>query len=130
MGELRQVRPMARNRAAGPEKRTALRFGTRGRLAGHLVSSNQPIFVQNVGLGGFGAELSSPLPAGTHIVRLTPNDHPATLLEARTAFCRPVTAADGTRRFHAGFEFVRPPQDVDRSIKDILQRVTNLRLGA
>ncbi len=129
MGELRQVRSGTGSRPAGPEKRTALRFDARGRLAGHLVSSNQALFIHDVGLGGFGAELHAPLPPGTHIVRLTPTDHPSTLFEARTAHCRPIAAPDGTRRFLAGFEFVRPPLDVDRSIKDILQRVANLHLG-
>ncbi len=130
MGEIRHIRPLsAGGRGTGPEKRTALRFDAKGRLAGHLVGSNQPIVVQNLSLDGFGAEVSEPLPDSSHVVRLTTQDHMSTLLEARHVYCRPTRATDGTRRYSAGFEFVRPPQDVDRTIRELLQRVTDLRLG-
>ncbi len=130
MGEVHHIvasRTPARRH--GPEKRTTLRFDAQGRLAGHLVGSNQPIFIQNLSLGGFAGEVSEPLPDTSHVVRLTTPDHMSTLLEARTVHCRPMRAADGTRRFTAGFEFVRPPLDVDRTIRGLLQRVTDLRLG-
>lgn len=130
MGEIRYMTPStAGRRRAGPEKRTALRFEAKGRLAGHLIGSNQPIVIENLSLGGFAGEVSEPLPDHSHIVRLTTPDQVSTLLEARHIYCRPTRAADGTRRFSAGFEFVRPPQDVDRTIRDLLQSVTNLRLG-
>lgn len=130
MGEIRHLTPStATGRRYGPEKRTALRFDARGRLAGHLVGSNQPIFIQNLSLGGFTAEVSEPLPDSSHVVRLTTPDHTSTLLEARTVYCRPTREADGTRRYSAGFEFVRPPQNVDSTIRGLLQRVTDLRLG-
>lgn len=130
MGEIRYLTPSITARPrTGPEKRTALRFDAKGRLAGHLIGSNQPIFIQNLSLGGFAGEVSEPLPDSSHIVRLTTPDRMSTLLEARHVYCRPTRAADGTRRFSAGFEFVRPPQDVDRTIRGLLQSVTDLRLG-
>jgi hypothetical protein len=131
MGEVRYLIPssVARPRT-GPEKRTALRFDAKGRLAGHLIGSNLPIFIQNLSLGGFAGEVSEPLPDSSHIVRLTTPDLLSTLLEARHIYCRPTRGADGTRRFWAGFEFVRPPQDVDRTIRSLLQSVTDLQMGS
>ena len=116
-------------RSEGKEQRTSLRFDTQGRLAGHLVSSNRPLTIQNLGLGGFSAEVNSPVAAGTHVVQFVTPDRKSTLLEARSVYCQPVRNADGGARFTAGFEFMRPPQDVDRSIRTILQQVTQLRLG-
>jgi fructose 1,6-bisphosphatase len=111
------------------DHRTALRFDARGRLAGHLVGSNQPVFVVNIGLGGFAVEGAEPVAAGPHIVRFTTSDHRATLLEARSVYCRPTPRVDGARRFAAGFEFIRPPRHVDQTIKGILELVGQLRLG-
>ena len=111
------------------EHRITLRFEARGRLSGHLIGSIQPVFVLNLGLGGFGAEVPGPVAPGPHIVRLTTPDHTATLLEAWRVYCRPTPRQDGSRRYTAGFEFIRPPQNVDLAIKAILEQVTELRLG-
>ena len=114
---------------AGRENRTTLRFEARGRIAGHLIGSNQPVFVLNLSLGGFAAEVPDAVAPGAHVVRLTTADHTATLLEARRVYCRPVARPDGSRRYLAGFEFIRPPQNVDLAIRTILEQVTELRLG-
>jgi len=128
MGQLWRVPASVAARSEGKEEhRTALRFDVHGRLTGHLVTSNQPVTIQNFGLGGFGAELSEPV-AGSHLVRFTTGNNSETVLETRSVYCRPIRGA-GARRFTAGFEFVRPPQDVDRAVKAILQQVTQLRLG-
>jgi hypothetical protein len=130
MGEIRRL-PSAGSGLPSDVKdqRTALRFDARGRLAGHLVGSNQPVFVVNIGLGGFAVEGAEPVAAGPHIVRFTTPDRQATLLEARSVYCRPTPRADGTRRFAAGFEFIRPPRHVDQTITGILEQVAQLRLG-
>jgi hypothetical protein len=120
--------------ASGPpagrrEQRTTLRFHARGRVAGHLIGSNQPVFVLNVSLGGFAAEASEAIAAGSHIVRLTTPDQTATLLEARRVYCRQSDQPLSSRRFTAGFEFIRPPVYTDLAIKSILEQVTELRLA-
>jgi hypothetical protein len=116
-------------RSEGKEQRTSLRFDTQGRLTGHLVSSNRPLTIGNFGLGGFSAHADGPVAAGSHIVQLVTPDRKSTLLEARNVYCQPVRQADGRSRFAAGFEFVRPPQDIDSALRGILQQVTQLRLG-
>jgi len=128
MGQLWRVPANITVRSEGKEHRTALRFDVHGRLAGHLVTSNQPVVIQNFGPGGFGAEVQEPVAPGTHLVRFTTTDNSATVLETRSIYCRPIRGT-GTPRFAAGFEFVRPPQDVDRAVKTILQQVTQLSLG-
>jgi len=116
-------------RSEGKEQRTSLRFDTQGRLAGLLVSTNRPLTIRNLGLGGFLAEVDGPVTAGSHIVQLVTPDRKTTVLEARRVYCQPVRVGDRASRFAAGFEFVRPPQDLDRSIRVMLQQVTQLRLG-
>ena len=111
------------------EQRTTLRFEARGRIAGHLIGSNQPVFVINMSLGGFAAAAATPIAPGPHIVRLTTLDQTATLLEARRVYCRRSDDEDEGRRFIAGFEFIRPPQHTDMAIKGILEQVIELRLG-
>jgi hypothetical protein len=116
-------------RSEGKEQRTSLRFAAQGRLTGHLVSSNRPLTIQNVGPGGFSAEADRPVAAGSHIVQLITPDRKSTLLEARNVYCQLMRSGEGGSRFVAGFEFVRPSQDVDSALRGILQQVTQLRLG-
>jgi hypothetical protein len=130
MRVLRRIRPGGvPARSAGKEQRTTLRFDVHGGLDGHLVTTNRPMAIKNLGLGGFAADVAIPVAAGSHLVRFTTSDRTATLLETRSVYCRPIREPGVARRYAAGFEFVRPPQDVDRAVKVILQQVTQLRLG-
>jgi hypothetical protein len=128
MGQLWRVPGRFAAPSEGSEQRTALRFDVHGRLAGELVASSQRVDMQNFGLGGFAIEVSRPIDGGSHLVRLTTPDSTTTVFETHNVYCRPLRGA-GAQRFAAGFEFVRPPQHVDRAIKTILQKVTQLRLG-
>ncbi len=115
----------------GKELRTTLRFDAKGRLAGHLVSLNQAVTIKDIGLGGFAIEASEPFaPGHKHFVRFTAPDNTSTVLETRSVHCRPSRVTDGSPPgFIAGFEFVRPPQDVDRSVKMMIEQVSSLRLS-
>ena len=117
-------------RSEGKELRTTLRFDATGRLAGHLVSLDRAVSIKDIGLGGFASEAPEPVaPGHKHFVRFTAPDRTSTVLETRSVYCRPSPVTEGSPpSYVTGFEFVRPPQDVDRAVRLMIEQVSSLRL--
>jgi hypothetical protein len=113
-----------------PERRRHPRFGAAGRLAAHLLETDLPVRVRDIGFGGFSVETMTPLPEGVeHRVRFVSEDDWSTVLPARTANSRPSCAEDGSPLFVAGFAFSGDEQpDTRRTVQLLIDKVTSVRL--
>jgi hypothetical protein len=115
---------------ASSERRKYPRFGTAGRLAGHLLEHDLPVRVRDIGFGGFSIETMTPLEAGAeHHVRFVARDDWSTVLPARIANCRPSCAEDGSPLFVAGFAFVaEEAPDTRKTVETLIEKVTKVNL--
>src|SRR5262245_10322149 len=113
-----------------PERRRYPRFAAAEKLAGHLLDSDLPVRVRDIGLGGFSIETMEPLEAGTeHRVRFVSRDDWSTVLAARIANTRPSCAEDGSPLFVSGFAFNNEDRPETRqTVQILIEKVTSVRL--
>ena len=89
-----------------PERRRHSRFPVAGRLAGNLLNIDLPFQVQDMSLGGFSISTPARLEPGTqHEARFLTAGDRSTVVHARVANLRTVTASDGAPSFVVGFAF-------------------------
>ena len=113
-----------------PERRRHPRFGTAGRLAGHLLEHDLPVRVRDIGLGGFSIETMEPHEPGAELrIRFVSHDDWSTVLAAKISNCRPSCADDGSPLYVAGFAFsgVEKPE-TKRTVQILIEKVTSVRL--
>ena len=113
-----------------PERRRHPRFGTAGRLAGHLIDQDLPVRVRDIGLGGFSIETMAPLEPGVeHRVRFVSHDDWSTVLSALVANCRPSCAEDGSPLYVAGCAFSGEEKpETKRTVQILIEKVTSVQL--
>ena len=112
------------------ERRRYPRFAASEKLAGHLLDSDLPVRVRDIGLGGFSIETMEPLEAGTeHRVRFVSRDDWSTVLPATIANTRPSCADDGSPLFVSGFAFAADhSQETKQTVQILIEKVTSVRL--
>jgi hypothetical protein len=112
------------------ERRRYPRFGTAGRLAGHLIDQDLPVRVRDIGLGGFSIETMEPLATGVeHRVRFVSHDDWSTVLAARVSNCRPSCADDGSPLYVAGCAFSAEDRpEIKQTVQILIEKVTSVRL--
>jgi len=113
-----------------PERRRYPRFAASEKLAGHLLESDLPVRVRDIGMGGFSIETMEPLTAGTeHRVRFIARDDWSTVLPAKIANTRPSCADDGSPLFVSGFAFSSDDApETQQTVQILIEKVTSVRL--
>jgi len=113
-----------------PERRRFPRFAASEKLAGHLIDSDLPVRVRDIGLGGFSVETMEPLEAGIeHRVRFVARDDWSTVLAAKIANTRPSCADDGSPLFVSGFAFsADDAPETQHAVQLLIEKVTSVRL--
>jgi hypothetical protein len=106
------------------ERRRSPRMEILGRLHGHVVSLDAPVVVREMSLGGMSLETHFPFPEGAiHEFRLTMGDDSTTLLRARIVRCREVAAADGSKAYISGVQFVEDEAPSDSAISTLIDKI-------
>jgi hypothetical protein len=108
--------------ATGSERRRFPRFRVREKLLGHLLETDRPVRIRDIGFGGFATETVEPLPVGRVVaVRFTSPDDRSAVLEAESLHSWPSCADDGTPCYVTGFRFTEgsPRQQVEQLVETV-----------
>jgi hypothetical protein len=114
----------------GIERRRTPRFDALGQILATLLSIDRPVWVRDIGLGGFSVESVEPLETGVeHWVRFTARDDSSAVLKAQSLHSRPSVAADGSPRFVTGFAFLPvPAEETTPAVTMLIEKVTSVGL--
>jgi hypothetical protein len=106
------------------ERRRSPRIEILGRLHGQVARLDLDVHVREMSLGGLSMETAVAFPPGAiHEFRLTLGDGSFVLLRGRVAHSRETTAADGSRLFVTGVQFLDDEPADGSSVTEIVQRI-------